>query len=215
MIRVLLVDDQRLIRDSLRMLLEGTDDFEAAGEARDGQEAAEEYARVRPDLVLMDLRMPGADGIVGIRHIRSFDPDAIVVVLTTFDDDDHLYPALQAGASGFLVKDIAPDQLLDALRRTASGEMPLSPATMKRLIGRALTTRADPPPHQADPKAEFALTAREAEVLELIGRGMSNAEIGSVLHLATTTVKSHVSNLLAKTGSSGRVQLALLAGEHS
>ena len=118
MIRVLIVDDQRLIRDSLRMLFDGADDFTVVGEARDGQTAADEFARTRPDLVTMDLRMPGVDGITAIKHIRAQDPDAVVVVLTTFDDDEHLYPALQAGAAGFLAKDIAPDELLDALRRS-------------------------------------------------------------------------------------------------
>ncbi|GAA1084693.1 response regulator transcription factor [Tsukamurella strandjordii] len=213
MIRVLIVDDQRLIRDSLRMLFDGAEDFEVAGEARDGQQAADEFARTRPDLVLMDLRMPGADGIVGITHIKAQDPDAAVVVLTTFDDDDHLYPALQAGAAGFLAKDIAPEELLDALRRTLAGDVPLSPATVKRLIGQALVARTDTPASPAVPAAEYSLTAREREVLALIGQGMSNAEIAAELHLAVTTVKSHVTNLLAKTGSSTRLQLALLAAQ--
>lgn len=211
MIRVLIVDDQRLIRDSLRMLFDGADDFEVAGEARDGQQAADEFARTRPDLVVMDLRMPGADGIVGIRHIKAQDPDAAVVVLTTFDDDDHLYPALQAGAAGFLAKDIAPEELLDALRRTLQGDVPLSPGTVRRLIGQALTARTDPAAAPSASAPEYSLTARENEVLELIGRGMSNAEIAAELHLAITTVKSHVTNLLGKTGKSNRLQLALLA----
>lgn len=210
MIRVLIVDDQRLIRDSLRMLFDGADDFEVVGEARDGQQAGDEFARTLPDLVLMDLRMPGADGIVGIERIKAQDPDAAVVVLTTFDDDDHLYPALRAGAAGFLAKDIAPEDLLDAVRRTLAGDVPLSPATVKRLIGQALVARTDAPAPAAAP-AEYSLTAREREVLALIGQGLSNAEIAAELHLAVTTVKSHVTNLLAKTDSSTRLQLALLA----
>lgn len=209
MIRVLIVDDQRLIRDSLRMLFDGADDFTVVGEARDGQTAADEFARTRPDLVTMDLRMPGVDGITAIKHIRAQDPDAVVVVLTTFDDDEHLYPALQAGAAGFLAKDIAPDELLDALRRTLQGDVPLSLGTVRRLIGQALSARES----QATPArpADYALTPREGEVLACIGRGLSNAEIAAELHLAVTTVKSYVTSLLAKTGASGRVQLALIA----
>ncbi len=210
MIRVLIVDDQRLIRDSLRMLFDGADDFEVAGEARDGQQAAEEFGRTRPDLVLMDLRMPGADGIAGIRGIRAQDPAAAVVVLTTFDDDEHLYPALQAGAAGFLAKDIAPEELLDALRRTLQGDVPLSPSTVRRLIGQALTAQSAAPATAPASLDDYGLTAREREVLQLIGEGRSNAEIAAELHLATATVKSYVTALLAKTGTSTRLQLALL-----
>ncbi|MEU8898207.1 response regulator transcription factor [Nocardia sp. NPDC048505] len=205
MITVLLVDDQRLIRSGLRMLLESTEDLRVVGEAADGVEAVRLCAELTPDLVLMDLRMPGLDGVEATRRIIGSRPGAKVLVLTTFDDDEHLYPALAAGAAGFLVKDTAAAELLGAIRRTVAGEMPFSPALLPRLVGRALSAapRADPDP--------VALTPREREVLALVGAGLGNQEIADRLHLGVTTVKTHVGNLMDKTGCDNRVRLAVYA----
>ncbi|MEV0246337.1 response regulator transcription factor [Nocardia sp. NPDC050712] len=205
MITVLLVDDQRLIRTGLRMLLESTTDLRVVGEAADGVEAVRLFAELEPDLVLMDLRMPGLDGVGATRQILGSRPGAKVVVLTTFDDDEHLYPALAAGAVGFLVKDTAAPDLLAALRRAVDGDMPFSPALVPRLVGRALA---------AAPKAEavaVALTPREQQVLALVGEGLGNQEIADRLHLGVTTVKTHVGNLMDKTGCDNRVRLAVYA----
>ncbi|MET0132224.1 MAG: response regulator transcription factor [Kibdelosporangium sp.] len=206
MIRVLLVDDQHLVRAGLRMLCESTPDVEVAGEAGNGREAVTLAGELFPDVVLMDLRMPGMDGITATRRILAARPSTRVLVLTTFDDDDHVYPALTAGACGFLAKDVAPAELLDGIRRAAIGESPFSPAVLRRLVDRAMTTtQTQPAPPAPD------LTAREREVLALVGAGLSNAQIGADLHVGVTTVKTHVANLMAKTGCDNRVRLAVLA----
>ncbi|MBL1078728.1 response regulator transcription factor [Nocardia sp. 2] len=204
MIRVLLVDDQRLIRAGLRMLLESTSDFLVVGEAADGVEAVRAAAELAPDLVLMDLRMPGRDGTSATRDIRAARPESKVLVLTTFDDDDHLYPALAAGASGYLVKDTDPADLLAAMRRTMEGDMLFSPALLRRLVERAVTT-PEPPP------ARVGLTPREHDILDLVGDGYANQEIADRLHLGLSTVKTHIANLLDKTGTDNRVRLAVYA----
>lgn len=206
MIRVLLVDDQRLVRAGLRMLCESAADMEVVGEAENGQQAIRLAEQVAPDVILMDLRMPLVDGTTATARIRAARAGVRVVVLTTFDDDDHLFPALAAGACGFLVKDAAPEELLAAIRTAVAGETPFSPVVLRRLVDRAVrSTQGAPAPLPA------SLTAREREVLALVGAGLSNREIGDRLHMGVTTVKTHVTSLLAKTGAPNRIRLALLA----
>ncbi|MFE9575581.1 response regulator [Nocardia sp. NPDC006044] len=207
MITVLLVDDQRLVRAGLRMLIESTPGFAVVGEAANGIEAIRLNAELTPDLILMDLRMPGLDGVAATEQIVAARPSAKVLVLTTFDDDDHLFPALAAGATGYLVKDTAPTDLLTAIRRTADGDLLFSPTLMRRLVSRAIETRPTPKPSAPRPD----LTPREHEVLTLIGEGLSNQEIATHLHLGVTTIKTHVANLMDKTASDNRVRLALYA----
>ncbi|WP_028934105.1 response regulator transcription factor [Pseudonocardia spinosispora] len=205
MIRVLLVDDQRLIRAGLRMLCAAEADVEVVGEAENGQEAIRLVEQLVPDVVLMDLRMPGVDGITATKRILQSRPALRIVVLTTFDDDEHLYPALAAGACGFLAKDTAPEALLDGIRRAADGDSSFSPDVLRRVVRRAV--EGTPPPRAAS--EQVALTDREREVLALVAVGHSNAEIAGELHIGITTVKTHVTNLMAKTRSRNRVQLAL------
>lgn len=205
MIRVLLVDDQRLVRAGLRMLCEDSADLEVAGEAGNGQEAIRLVGQLAPDVVLMDLRMPGVDGITATARITATHPATKVLVLTTFDDDEHLYPALSAGAQGFLSKDAPPEALLDAVRRTASGESPFSPRVLRRLVRRAVAAHGEPGEDLP------ALTDRERDVLALVSEGLSNAEIATRLHVAVSTVKTHVTSLMTKTGADNRVRLAVLA----
>jgi DNA-binding NarL/FixJ family response regulator len=207
MIRVLLVDDQRLVRAGLRMLCESVPDMEVVGEAAEGATAVRLAEQLHPDVILMDLRMPGVDGTAATARILARRPSARVVVLTTFDDDDHLYPALAAGACGFLVKDATPAELLDGIRRAAAGDSPYSQEVLRRLVEQAVRAQAAPPV----PSPTTGLTEREREVLGLIAIGLSNPEIAARLHLGVTTVKTHVANLMAKTGSSNRVQLAIYA----
>jgi DNA-binding NarL/FixJ family response regulator len=211
-IRVLLVDDQHLVRAGLRMLCESADDVEVVGEARTGHDAVRLVEQTRPDVVLMDLRMPGMDGVTATARILDSRPPTRVVVLTTFDDDDHLYPALAAGACGFLAKDVEPPELLDAIRRAADGDSPFSRPVLRRLVDQAVRTRS---PGTARPTtAPLDITVREREVLVLVGAGLSNADIAKRLHLGVTTVKTHIANLMAKTASPNRVRLAILAAQH-
>ncbi|GGN60999.1 DNA-binding response regulator [Actinoplanes lobatus] len=206
MIRVLLVDDQQLVRAGLRMLCDAADGMEVVGEAGDGRQAVELAARLLPDVIVMDLRMPGVDGITATSRIIGARPASRVLVLTTFGDDDHLYPALQAGACGFLLKDAPPDELLNGIRQVAAGESPFSGEVLRRLVRRAVDARpAAPRPRVA------GLTAREEEVLGLVGEGLSNTEIAERMHIGVTTVKTHITALMTKTGSPNRVRLALLA----
>ncbi|MDX2391321.1 MULTISPECIES: response regulator transcription factor [unclassified Streptomyces] len=209
MIRVLVVDDQQLVRMGLRMLFEQARDIEILGEADNGAEAVRLAEHLAPDVVLMDLRMPGMDGITATRRIVAARPATRVVALTTFDDDDHLYPVLAAGACGFLVKDTPPAELLEAVRRAADGEAPFSRDVLDRLVAQALRARsaADTPTEIPVP----AITPREREVLGLLGVGLSNKEIADRLHLGVTTVKTHVAGLMAKTGRDNRIRLAVLA----
>ncbi|MGC5031055.1 response regulator [Micromonospora sp. DT229] len=205
MIRVLLVDDQHLIRTGLRMLCESTPDIEVVGEADNGREAVSLAARLRPEVVVMDLRMPGVDGITATGRILADRPATRVLVLTTFGDDDHLYPALTAGACGFLLKDAPPAELLNGIRRAAAGDSPFSPQVLRRLVQRAVHARPGTPQHLD------GLTAREQEVLGLVAEGLSNTEIAQRLHIGVTTVKTHITSLMTKTGSPNRVRLALFA----
>lgn len=207
-LRVLLVDDQQLVRAGLRMLCESVPDMTVVGEAADGAAAVRLAEQLHPDVVLMDLRMPGVDGATATARIMAQRPSARVVVLTTFDDDDHLYPALSAGACGFLVKDSAPAELLDAIRRAAAGDSPFSPAVLRRLVEQAVRAQGAPQPA---PVPAHGVTDREAEVLALVGVGLSNPDIAARLHLGVTTVKTHVASLMTKTGCANRVQLAVYA----
>jgi DNA-binding NarL/FixJ family response regulator len=204
-IRVLLVDDQQLIRAGLRMLCDHEPDMEVVGEADNGREAVALAARLAPDVVIMDLRMPGVDGITATGRILAERPATRVVVLTTFGDDDHLYPALTAGACGFLLKDAPPAELLDGVRRAAAGDSPFSKEVLRRLVQRAVHAGADAP------RPIEGLTARERDVLELVAEGLSNTEIAERLHIGVTTVKTHITSLMTKTGSPNRVRLALFA----
>ncbi|NMM84248.1 DNA-binding response regulator [Rhodococcus sp. SRB_17] len=205
MIGVLIVDDQRLVRAGLRMLCESADGIEVVGEASNGVEAIALAAEFDPDVILMDLRMPGLDGIGATQQIVKSGRGARILVLTTFDDDDHLYPALAAGASGFLVKDTEPSELLEGIRRTAEGEMVFSPELLRRVVDRAvLGGQAESTVVETVP-----LTDREAQVLALVAEGKSNQEIADALHLGVTTVKTHVANLMSKTGCDNRVRLAV------
>ncbi|MCG5436057.1 response regulator transcription factor [Micromonospora foliorum] len=205
MIRVLLVDDQHLIRAGLRMLCEAQPDIEVVGEADSGREAIPLAGRLLPDVVVMDLRMPGVDGITATSRILAERPTTRILVLTTFGDDDHLYPALTAGACGFLLKDAPPTELLDGIRRAAVGDSPFSPEVLRRLVQRAVHARPGSPP------ALPGLTARERDVLTLVAEGLSNAEIADRLHIGVTTVKTHITSLMTKTDSPNRVRLALFA----
>lgn len=206
MIRVLVSDDQRLVRAGLRMLCEATDDIEVVGEADNGGRAITLAQRLRPDVLLMDLQMPGVDGITATRRILGEFPAARILVLTTFDDDEHLYPALDAGACGFLAKDAAPADLLAGIRRAADGDSPFSPHVLRRVVRRAISAG-----QQAVSATDVvaSLTDREREVLEHVAAGQSNAEIAEALHIGVTTVKTHIAKLMAKTGSRNRVQLAV------
>ena len=205
MIRLLLVDDQPLIRAGLRMLCDAEADLTVVGEAENGRDAVTLAARLAPDVIVMDLRMPGVDGITATGRILAERPGARIVVLTTFGDDDHLYPALTAGACGFLLKDAPPVELLDGIRRAAAGDSPFSQDVLQRLVRRAVAARVE------QPRVVAGLTARERDVLELVAEGLSNTEIGERLHIGVTTVKTHITSLLTKTGSPNRVRLALFA----
>ena len=205
MIRVLIVDDQRLIRSGLVMLCRSTDDIDVVGEAADGAEAIRVAASVEPDVIVMDLRMPGLDGVAATEQIKRRVGPPKVLVLTTFDDDAHLYPALAAGADGFLVKDTDPAELLDAIRRLAAGDLPFSPDLLRRLVDRAVDSAPPPTPDPVE------LTERETQVLALVGDGWANPEIAERLHLGVSTVKSHIANLMDKTGCDNRVRLAVYA----
>ncbi|PTA44802.1 response regulator transcription factor [Micromonospora sp. RP3T] len=205
MIRVLLADDQHLIRAGLRMLCDAQPDLEVVGEVDNGRDAIAAAARLRPDVVVMDLRMPGVDGITATSRILADRPATRIMVLTTFGDDDHLHPALTAGACGFLLKDAPPADLLDGLRRAAAGDSPFSPEVLRRLVQRAVHART------GTPRRSAGLTAREQDVLDLVAEGLANTEIAERLHIGVTTVKTHITSLMAKTGSPNRVRLALWA----
>jgi DNA-binding NarL/FixJ family response regulator len=204
-IRVLLVDDQHLIRAGLKMLCDAEPDLEVVGEADNGRDAVTLAARLAPDVVVMDLRMPGVDGITATGRILAERPATRVLVLTTFGDDDHLYPALTAGATGFLLKDAPPEELLDGIRRAAAGDSPFSQDVLRRLVRRAVDARA------GAPRPLPGLTGRERDVLDLVAEGLSNTEIADRLHIGVTTVKTHITSLMTKTDSPNRVRLALYA----
>jgi DNA-binding NarL/FixJ family response regulator len=205
-IRVLVADDQSMVRAGFRMLLSGEEDIEVVAEASNGLEAVDKAARFHPTVVLMDIRMPELDGLEATRRILAADDAPRVLILTTFDLDEYVYEALKAGASGFVLKDDPPEQLLAAIRTVAAGSALLSPAVTKRVIEQF--TRVPPP---APPKALDDLTDRELDVFRLIARGLSNAEIGRELYISETTVKTHITHILQKLDLRDRVQAVVLA----
>ena len=208
MIRVVIADDQPAVRDGLAMLMGLTDDIEVVGTAANGVEALELSRDLRPNVVLMDLRMPEMDGAEATRKIRATVPDTHVLVLTTYADDDSLFPALQAGARGYLTKDASAEEIERAIREVADGHTHLDPAIQERLVAALLSTagRVRTPPDD--------LTTRELEVLKLIAAGLSNAEIAAALVVSAATVKTHINHIFAKTGARDRAQAVRYAYQH-
>ena len=207
-IRVLVADDQSMVRAGFRMLLAGQDDIEVVAEATNGLEAVDKAARFQPAVVLMDIRMPELDGLEATRRLLAASDDARILILTTFDLDEYVFEALRSGASGFVLKDDSPEQLLTAIRSVAAGEALLSPTITKRVIERFTRLPRSAPPPELD-----ELSERERDVLRLIARGLSNAEIGQELFINETTVKTHVTHILQKLGLRDRVQAVVLAHE--
>jgi DNA-binding NarL/FixJ family response regulator len=211
MIRVLIADDEALVRGGIRMILEAQTDLQVVGEAADGQQALARARELSPDVVLMDIRMPQMDGLEATRRLAAAGPAAPkVLILTTFDLDEHVYQAMKAGASGFLLKTAPPSELAAAVRAVAGGDVLLAPPITRRLVEQFVRR---PPPGQDRPPSLHTLTAREIEVLRLIARGLSNTEIATALFLGEATVKSHINRVLAKLGLRDRVQAVVLAYE--
>jgi DNA-binding NarL/FixJ family response regulator len=209
--RILIADDQSMVRHGFRMILDAEDDLEVVAEASDGEQPLAACARFAPHVVLMDIRMPVLDGLEATRRILSADGAPRVIILTTFDIDEYVFDSLCAGASGFLLKNSSPEQLVQAVRLVAEGEAMLDPGVTRRIIerfGEWGSRRAEPPPALAE------LTPREHEVLELVARGLSNAEIAEHLVLAQGTVKTHVARVLSKLGLRDRIQAVVFAYEH-
>lgn len=224
MIKVALIDDQAMVRVGLKMILEAETDIEIVGEAADGADAVALVRDTAPDLVLMDIRMPGLDGLAATAQVLAAHPDARVVILTTFDDDEYVYDALRAGASGFLLKSADGDTLVNAVRVVAGGEALLAPEVTRRVIerfaakppvadARPNSAEAEPAKHVPSAEAIGDLSNREVEVLQLLARGMSNQEIAQELWVSSTTVKTHVSHILTKLGVRDRVQAVVEAYE--
>jgi DNA-binding NarL/FixJ family response regulator len=209
MIRVLVVDDQAMVRAGLRLILESQAGIEVVGEAADGEEAQVAVRRDKPDVVLMDIRMPRLDGIAATRRLIDHDPALRVLVVTTFDADQNVYEALRAGASGFILKDSSPEQLVAAVRLIAAGDALLAPARTRRLI----ESQVRPGPSGDDSPAVATLTEREHEVLVLMARGLDNAQIASDLFVSEATVRTHVGHILSKLGARSRVQAVVVAYE--
>lgn len=210
MIRIVLADDQALLRAGLRSVLAAEDDFTVVGEASDGAQAARTAKALDADIVLMDIQMPGVDGIEGVRQMVAGGMRAKALMLTMFDLDEYVYGALQAGASGFLLKSAQAEEIVRAVREVHEGSMLFSPTVTQRLVEAYVRT---PPPVEGVPEALGALTERELDVVSGIARGLSNAEIGAELFLGETTVKAHVSHILGKLGLRDRVQVVVLAYE--
>ncbi|RZU13821.1 LuxR family two component transcriptional regulator [Kribbella rubisoli] len=212
MTRLLIVDDEALVRAGLKMILESDDELEVVAEAEDGADAAAMVKEHRPDVVLMDIRMPRLDGLAATREVQALPDPPKIVVLTTFDLDDYVFRALQAGASGFLLKDTPPRELVQAIKVVAAGDAMLSPAVTRRLIGHFA---GDPRTDRRRVAREriSKLTEREREVLVEVGRGLQNADIGRKLFMSEATVKAHVSRALVKLDATNRVQVAILAYE--
>jgi DNA-binding NarL/FixJ family response regulator len=210
-IRVVLVDDEQLMRGGLRMMMESTDDIEVVGEAGDGREAIDLIRQLNPDVVLMDIRMPGMDGLAATEELALAEEPVKVLVLTTFGDESYVHRALRAGAVGFLLKDTPPEDLVNAVRKAHEGQAILDPAITQSVIAH-FTNEASPSRQAARERVEV-LSPRELEVLACLGEGLSNAEIGQRLRLSETTVKSHVSRVMDKLGCANRTQAAILAFE--
>jgi DNA-binding NarL/FixJ family response regulator len=206
-ISLLIADDQRLMRDGLRTLLELEADFRVAGEAENGQDALEKYAALQPDVVLMDIRMPVMDGVEAIRRLRAAAPGARVIILTTFDDDETVFEGLRAGALGYLLKDVSGEELADAIRTVARGGALIDPSITRKVVAE-FTRMASPAARLDEP-----LSRREVEILRLLAEGQTNREIAARLYLAEGTVKNYVSNILSKIGARDRTQAALRARE--
>ena len=205
-IRVLVADDQSMVRAGFRMLLADEQDIEVVAEAENGREAVEKTARYNPGVILMDIRMPELDGLQATRRILAEDNGARILILTTFDLDEYVYEALSAGASGFVLKDDSPEQLLAAIRTVAAGDALLSPTVTKKVIKQFARH-----PRPAPPKELGELSERERDVFRLMAEGMSNSEIGQELFISETTVKTHVTHILQKLGLRDRVQAVVLA----
>jgi DNA-binding NarL/FixJ family response regulator len=212
-VRVLVVDDEELVRTGLRLILEAEPDLTVVGTAVDGRSGVAAARRFRPDVVLMDIRMPGLDGLAATRELLTGDDpvDCKVVILTTFDVDEHVYEALRAGASGFLLKDVPADQLAHAIRVAAAGEALLAPSVTRRLISAFTSRLPGNGLHGSAPNGLDDLTAREVEVLALLAEGLSNAEIARRLFVGEATVKTHVARVLTKLGVRDRVQAVIVA----
>ncbi len=211
MIRVLIADDQALVRGGFRLILDAQPDMEVVAEASDGAEAVERALRLTPDVVLMDIRMPGLDGLEATRRLVRSAPSSLhVLILTTFDLDEYVYEAMLAGASGFLVKDVPPAELAHGVRTVAAGDALLAPTVVRRLLEQFV--RRPPPGSQTPPELE-ELTEREIEVLKLVARGRSNAEIAGELVVSETTIKTHVTHVFQKLDLRDRVQAVVLAYE--
>jgi DNA-binding NarL/FixJ family response regulator len=208
-IRLLLVDDEELVRSGLRMILQSSGDIEVVAEAADGAQAVEQVRRHRPDVVLMDIRMPTLDGLAATRELAALPDPPKIMVLTTFELDEYVHTALRHGAVGFLLKDTPPRDLIQAVRTVAAGNAMLSPTVIKRLLAE-FATRGGAQALRARQRLD-ALTEREREVVVAVAQGLSNAEIGRRLFMSEATVKAHVSRVLAKLGMSNRVQAAILA----
>lgn len=209
-IRVVVADDQSVVREGIVMLLGLLPGVEVVGAARDGEEAVALVAEVAPDVVLMDLRMPRCDGAEATRRIRSAYPGTQVVILTTYADDDSLFPALQAGARGYLTKDAGGDEIVRAIQDVLAGQAGLAPSVQRRLLERVTA----PPPAAGPAVLPDGLTGREGEVLGLVAEGLSNPEISRALHISTATVKTHINNIFAKTGARDRAQAVRYAYQH-
>jgi DNA-binding NarL/FixJ family response regulator len=210
-IRVLLVDDQELVRGGFRMILDAHEDIAVVGEADDGAAAVDEALRLHPDIVLMDVRMPGVDGIEATRRLLAAGSRSRVLMLTTFDLDEYVYEAIRAGASGFTLKDVSPRQLVEAVRTVAAGDALLAPAITRRLLERFI--QRPPPGSSGAPAGLEGLTPREIDVLRLVARGLSNAEIARELIIGEATVKTHVERILAKLEVRDRTQAVVAAYE--
>jgi len=209
-IRVFIADDQALVRGGFRMILDAQPDMEVVGEAEDGRQALRSVAELKPDVVLMDIRMPEMDGLETTRRIVTDEDAPRVLMLTTFDMNEYVYEAMKSGASGFLLKDVKPEQLADAVRTVAAGDALLAPAITRRLIEEFV--RRPPPGTNAPPELE-TLTERELEVLKLIAKGLSNEEIAKQLFVSMATVKTHITHILMKLQLRDRVQAVVLAYE--
>jgi DNA-binding NarL/FixJ family response regulator len=209
-IRVLVADDQALVRGGFRLILDLQDDIEVVGEVSDGREAIDQARALQPDVVLMDIRMPGLDGLEATRQLLTDPNPPHVLMLTTFDLDQYVYDAMRMGASGFLLKDVRPEQLADAVRVVATGDTLLAPVIIRRLVEQYVRR---PPPGTGKPERLAVLTERELDVLQLIARGRSNGEIAAQLFLSETTVKTHITHLFTKLNLRDRAQAVVLAYE--